>query len=140
MGATLTIQRVERSRFRVAERGSRGLATGRNEDLSLPAANSREIPWQSPRAKRVSNEIDSRDLPRTYNFVQSPIVSSPRGGINQKILRKPLVVRVCMCSVSTTVNIVDNIRAILRNILIFARGKRVRERNRRDTVGRKIDH
>jgi len=42
--------------------GARGLATGRNEDLSLPAANSREIPWQSRRAKRVSNEIDSRDL------------------------------------------------------------------------------
>lgn len=48
----------KRSRFRDAacaekERGTRGLATGRNEDLSLPAANSREIPWQSRRAKRV---------------------------------------------------------------------------------------
>lgn len=49
--------------------------TGRNEDLSLPAANSREIPWQSGRAKRVSDEIDSRDLLRTYNFVQSPSIA-----------------------------------------------------------------
>lgn len=65
--------RVEQGRER--ERRGRELATGRNEDLSLPAANSREIPWQSRRAKRVSNEIDSRDLPRTYDFVQLPNIS-----------------------------------------------------------------
>lgn len=47
----------------------------RNEDLSLPAANSREILWQSGSAKRVSDEIDSRDLLRTYNFVQSPSIA-----------------------------------------------------------------
>lgn len=53
------------------------MATERNEDLSLPAANSREIPWQSRRVKRVSDEIDSRDLPRTYNFVQSKTPTAP---------------------------------------------------------------
>ena len=37
-------------------------ATERNEELSLPAGYSREIPWQSPCTRKgVSNEIDSND-------------------------------------------------------------------------------
>lgn len=43
-------------------RGSILGATERNEELSLPAGNSREIPWQSPCTRKgVSNEIDSND-------------------------------------------------------------------------------
>lgn len=44
-------------------REGRSGATERNEKLSQPAANSREIPWQSPVATRkgVSDEIDSNE-------------------------------------------------------------------------------
>lgn len=63
--------------------GERGRGRGRrerNEELSRPAANSREIPWQSSvctRSERVSNEIDSDAVWRRCPLTRSPPSSLP---------------------------------------------------------------